>query len=118
MKKIFFAFTLIMLSVVAAMSQDLKKTATITEQEVPVAVRNAFDKEFGKVPAEGNWSVTFSLRNEGAKTVAKPLWYTYFKKEKKEKIEVRYTPEGKLESSKGITKVEATAETEPVKSDS
>jgi hypothetical protein len=118
MKKIFFAFALLMLSVVAAMSQELKKTSTITEQEVPVAVRNAFDKEFGKVPAEGKWSVTFSLRNEGARTVASPLWYTYFKKDKKEKIEVRYTPEGKLESSKGITKLEATAGTEAVKGDS
>jgi len=118
MKKTFFAFALVMLSVVAAISQDLKKTSTITEQEVPVAVRKAFDKEFGKVPTEGNWSVTFSLHNEGAKTVATPLWYTYFKKQKKEKIEVRYTPEGKLESSKGITKLEASAEAERVKGDS
>lgn len=118
MKKIFFVFALVLVSAATLMAQGLKKTTTIQEQEVPVAVRKAFDKEFGKVPAEGNWSVTFSLQNEGAKTVATPLWYTYFKKDKKEKIEVRYTPEGKLESSKGLTKVEATAETEPAKGDS
>jgi hypothetical protein len=109
MKKLAFILVMIGASVILLMAQDFKKTTAVKEHEVPVAVRVSFENEFGKLPTEGNWTVTFSLLHEGSKTVAKPLWYTFSRKDKINKIEVRYSPDGKLESFKGIDKVDRNA---------
>src|SRR5690349_20265528 len=111
MKKILLAFSIVLLSGIALMAQQIKKTAPVKEDEVPVAVRKAFVEELGAIPADGNWKVTFAISDEGTKTVAKPLWYTFTKKNHNEKIEVRYTTEGKLESHKGINKINENAAT-------
>ena len=87
------------------LAQPVKKTEKIKEEEVPVAIRVAFTKDFGKIPEDGTWTVNFIVVNEGAKTIAKPTWYTYRKGNKQDKIEVRYSPEGKLELVKGLKKV-------------
>ena len=108
MKKLILVFAVILVSGVSLMAQSLKKTSVVKEDEVPVAVRLSFENDFGKIPEEGNWVVTFVLLNDGGKTTAKPLWYTYSKKSKGDKIEVRYLPEGKLESSKGLDKISNT----------
>lgn len=86
-------------------SQPVKKAERIKEEEVPVAVRIAFENDFGKIPEDGFWIVHFNVTNEGGKTTAKPISYTFRKGNKGDKIEVRYSPEGKLESSKGLNKV-------------
>lgn len=88
------------------MSQAVKKNERIKEEEVPVAVRLAFENDFGKIPDEGFWTVSFTVVNEGEKTTAKPIAYTFRKGNKGDKIEVRYSPEGKLETSRGIKKNE------------
>ena len=86
-------------------AQSLKKTLTVKQEEVPVAVRQAFKNDFGNIPDNGFWTVDCLLQKEGSKTVSKPIVYTYTKKIKPERIEVRYTPDGKLESIKGIDKL-------------
>jgi hypothetical protein len=83
----------------------VKRTSEIKLEEVPVAVRVAFEEDFGKIPEQGSWTVAFYVLTEGNKTSAKPVSYTFLKGKKSEKIEVRYTPEGKLESAKGLEKV-------------
>jgi hypothetical protein len=111
MKKTLLVCSVVLLSGLSLMAQEIKRTSSVKEEEVPVAVRKAFVDDLGAIPAEGNWKVTFTVLNDGAKTVAKPLWYTFSKKSQDDKIEVRYTPEGKLESFKGINKVNENAAT-------
>jgi hypothetical protein len=101
-----FVLTLLIISSVAGVliSQPVKKVERIKEEEVPVAIRAAFESDFGKIPEDGIWTVNFIVTNEGGKTTAKPISYTFRKGNKGDKIEVRYSPEGKLEASKGLNK--------------
>jgi hypothetical protein len=87
-------------------AQPVKKSEKIKEEEVPVAVRIAFANDFGKIPEDGTWTVNFIVSIEGAKTVAKPTWYTYRKGNGQDKIEVRYSPDGKLDLFKGLKKAD------------
>jgi len=107
MKK--FLLTLLILSSVNVflISQPVKKVERIKEEEVPVAVRIAFENDFGKIPEDGVWTVNFTVVNEGGKTTAKPLSYTFRKGSKGDKIEVRYSPQGKLDTSRGLKKINA-----------
>jgi len=82
--------------------QSLRKTEKIDADQVPVAIRVGFENDFGKVPDGGQWLAHFIVEQDGARSVAKPIFYIY--RNKSEKIEVRYTAEGKLDFSKGIEK--------------
>lgn len=99
--------TLLLISSVNALliSQPVKKAERINVEEVPVAVRVAFENDFGQIPDGGNWTVNFIVANENGKTTAKPTSYTFRKGNKGDKIEVRYSPEGKLDTAKGLKKV-------------
>jgi hypothetical protein len=101
-----FVLTLLIISSVNGLliSQPVKKAERIKEEEVPVAVRLAFENDFGKIPEDGYWIVHFNVTNEGGKTTAKPISYTFRKGNKGDKIEVRYSPDGKLDTSKGLKK--------------
>jgi len=105
MKKFVLTFLMISSVNILLISQPVKKVERIKEEEVPVAVRLAFENDFGKIPAEGIWTVNFTVTNEGGKQIAKPISYTFRKGNKGDKIEVRYSPEGKLDTSKGIKKL-------------
>ena len=85
-----------------ASAQSLTKTQKIDADQVPVAILKAFENDFGKAPEGGHWLANFAVEQDGIRTVAKPLFYIY--RNNSEKIEVRYTADGKLESSKGIEK--------------
>jgi len=90
---------------VSLLSQPVKRVENLKEEEVPVAVRIAFVNDFGNIPEGGTWTVNFTVVNENGKSVAKPIWYTFRKGNKHEKIEVRYSPDGKLDLAKGLKKV-------------
>ena len=105
MKKLVLTLLIISSVNILLISQPVKKVERIKEEEVPVAVRVAFENDFGKIPPEGIWTVNFTVINEGGKTTAKPISYTFRKGNKGDKIEVRYSPEGKLDTSRGIKKV-------------
>lgn len=102
-----FVLTLLIISSLSGLliSQPVKKAERIKEEEVPVAVRVAFENDFGKIPEDGYWIVNFTVTNEGGKTTAKPISYTFRKGNKGDKIEVRYSPEGKLDTSRGLKKI-------------
>jgi len=85
-----------------ASGQSLRKTETINTDQVPVAIRAAFENDFGQVPDGGHWLASYTIEQDGARSVAKPLFYIYRNKPKK--IEVRYSADGKLDSVKGIEK--------------
>ena len=105
MKKLVLTILMISSLNILLISQPVKKVERIKEEEVPVAVRVAFENDFGKIPAEGFWTVNFTVTTEGGKQTAKPISYTFRKGNKGDKIEVRYSPEGKLDTSKGIKKI-------------
>jgi hypothetical protein len=95
-------------SALAQMSN--KKVATINENEVPVIVRNSFEKEFGPTGDGGEWSVYYSTSRLDGKMVATPIWYTFTRTNTGEKAEVRFLPNGKLKSARGVAKREKPGE--------
>jgi hypothetical protein len=97
-------FVLLTAIVTTLSAQSIRKTERIEEEQVPVSIRAAFENDFGKISEEGYWTASFILEKDGTRTAAKPLSYTYHKKDKSNKIEVRYAADGKLESVKGIEK--------------
>lgn len=94
--------SLTMVAAVTAFSQPVKRTGRITEEEVPAIVRQAFIHDFGSIPPDGNWSILFQVNHDGEKATAQPLSYTFKRGDKSERIEVKYSPEGKLITSKGL----------------
>jgi hypothetical protein len=72
---------------------------------VPIAIRLAFENEFGKIPEGGFWSANFVVERSDSRSVAKPLSYTFQKKNKSEKIEIRYTAAGQLDYATALEKI-------------
>lgn len=107
MKNTIFISVLLAIVFSTLAAQALKKTEKISEEQVPLIVREAFEKDFGELPAEGFWTATFTVEQEGKRLIANPLSYTFHKKTRKEKIEVKYTAAGKLESFKGLERTAA-----------
>lgn len=93
-----------------ALGQGVSKNAVIDETEVPVAVRQAFEQDFGAIPEGGQWKVYYRLEELGTRLVAQPRWYSFTKKENGTRIEARFSPKGELMFSKGLT-LKASAET-------
>ena len=102
MKKSILLLILLAGVTIFASAQSLRKTETIDPEQVPVAIRVAFENDFGEVPEGGHWIASYTVEQDGARAVAKPLSYTYRNKSKK--IEVRYMADGKLDLVKGIEK--------------
>jgi hypothetical protein len=103
MKKLSILF--ILCAATTVFSQSLRKTEKINAEQVPVAILESFQKDFGKIPEDGYWTANIEIERDGARSVVKPLSYTFHKKNKDEKVEVRYAPDGKLEFVKGLEKV-------------
>ena len=62
----------------------------------------AFENDFGEVPEGGHWIASYTVEQDGARAVAKPLSYTYRNKSKK--IEVRKHVRRESVIVKGIRK--------------
>ncbi|MEJ1238190.1 hypothetical protein WBG78_08680 [Chryseolinea sp. T2] len=108
MKSKMYALLIALLAALPLAAQPVKKIQTITESEVPALVRRAFVENYGNV-ADGTWTVAFQVLNTGGKSVAQPLSYTFKKGNGHEKVEVRLSPEGRIETSKGIEKLNPTS---------
>jgi hypothetical protein len=99
-KMIWFLALLITSNVLTA--QGLKKTEKINDDQVPLIIREAFEKDFGPIPDGGYWMSTFTVEQQGPRSVAKPLSFTFHKKNESEKIEVKYAANGKLAAFQGL----------------
>ena len=106
MKKSVLLFTLFAAIAASLAAQSLKKTERINNEQVPVAIIRAFETDFGKVPDAGYWMANYIVEQEGTRSIAKPLSYSFHKRSKNEKIEVRYTAGGQLDFVKGLEKLE------------
>jgi hypothetical protein len=85
--------------------RDEKK---VPEEQIPIAVRNAFGQEFNVADEDkkGNWFIYFEQHNEGARPVAKPIAYIYRTKKQGDRIEIKYDATGKFETARGISRKE------------
>lgn len=108
MKVKMIAMTLAILVVLPLIAQPVKKVQTISESEVPAAVRRSLVENFGDVK-EGTWTVAFHVLSDGTKSVAQPLSYTFRKGNGHDKVEVKFSPEGRVENAKGIEKITSTS---------
>ncbi|HEY9047264.1 MAG TPA: hypothetical protein VIN08_15270 [Ohtaekwangia sp.] len=104
MKKILVTGMMMCLLMIAIAQAPVKQSIRITAEQVPLAVQQAYEKDFGALPEDGYWTVYTETKPDGARTAAKPLWYCYTKRSKSEKIELRFLPTGELTSAKGIDK--------------
>ena len=105
MKKVFLmTLFAVMVCGISAFAQSAnEKSKKVTKEEVPVAVIQAFEKDFSKLEDKGSWKVYFTEKSEDGKTVFTAERYIFSGKENGEKISLTYSPTGTLENSKGVT---------------
>jgi hypothetical protein len=106
MKKLKLLFLVAVLSASSAMAQKAEQVVKIPLEQVPVAVRQSFEKDFGAIPEDGHWEALVVTTKSGGRTYAKPVWYGYSKRgaSRAEKIEVRFSPEGSVTFFTGLKK--------------
>ncbi len=102
MKKII-AFTLLMISAQLLFAQEISESVRVSPEQVPVTILQAYEKEIGAIPEGGTWTVRIKRSTIQGKATTTPIWYTYNNRKSKDKIEVKFSPEGKIERSKGVT---------------
>jgi hypothetical protein len=107
-------FFLLLLGVTGyVQAQALSETLKITQDQVPASIKKVCEKEFGEIPEGGNWTVRINRTKEQGRVVATPVSYTYTDKSKKDKVEVRFAPDGEILNSKGLAKKDSTNPGEP-----
>jgi hypothetical protein len=99
--------SVILFSVTLASAQVVSEKVKITTDQVPLSVKQAFEKAIGSIPDGGHWSARFNRSTTGSRVVAIPVSYTYTNRTSKEKIEVRFSPEGNILQSRGVVLREA-----------
>ncbi|MBX2942631.1 MAG: hypothetical protein KF860_09815 [Cyclobacteriaceae bacterium] len=84
----------------------MEKIKKVKQDEVPAIVQFSLHNEFDLAPEAGTWSLQYlkSSNRVGQPALLKPLAYTFHQKKDGNKIEIRFSPEGALEHSKGIEK--------------
>ena len=103
MKKLIWFLALLITSNVL-IAQGLRKTEKINAEQVPIIIREAFEKDFGSIPDGGHWMATYKVEQQGTRSIAKPLSFTFYKKNKSDRIEVKYTTDGRLATYRGLEK--------------
>jgi hypothetical protein len=105
MKKVFLiALFAAGVGVVSAFAQNtFEKSKKLNKDEVPVAVMQAFQKDFSALEDKGYWKLHYTEKTENGKTVFTPEYYTFTGKRDGEKVELTFSPAGALENSKGVT---------------
>ena len=105
MRKMYFLTGILFLMSVSLWAQmPVRQSVKIDIAQVPLAVRHAFERDFGAIPEDGFWTVNITRTQQDARVVTTPQWYSFNKKEKKMKREVRFSPEGEVLYVKGFDK--------------
>jgi hypothetical protein len=118
MKKIIAASLMMLFAGVLAHAQPVTENVKITVDQVPLSVRNAYEREIGTLPEDGSWTVRVILERGASHLTPKPMAYTYKNRKNKEKVEVRFTTEGEITYAKGVIRKDAGAPTTAVGSSS
>ncbi|HNP94024.1 MAG TPA: hypothetical protein PKJ63_00300 [Cyclobacteriaceae bacterium] len=119
MKTLKLTAALLLISVVCSYAQNIPMNMfeQIQDEQVPAAVLKTFEEEFGQVKDDikkGVWYAHFEHTSattgeqsygsyvEPSKPMALPLHYTYQGKKAGKKVEIKFTPDGKLVYAKGL----------------
>jgi hypothetical protein len=81
----------------------VQQTVDVKLEQVPLSVKNAFEKDFDLLPTDGSWKVHLTRTNQAGKTITEAEWYSFAVGNKKDKKEVRYSPSGVLMLNKGMS---------------
>lgn len=104
MKNLFLISALVLLTLGSVSAQtSVAKNKKISEDEVPSSVLAAFKKDFPNAEA-GTWTIYYNQSLAGSKISITPKWYGYTVKGTEGKAEAQYTPDGKLDRSRGMGK--------------
>lgn len=79
-----------------------EKSKKLSKEEVPVAVLQAFEKDFSNLQDKGFWTLYYIEKTAEGKTIFTPERYTFTGKNNGEKVILTYSANGTLESSKGV----------------
>lgn len=114
MKTLKLTAVMLLLSAVWSYAQTTPMTMfeKIKDEQVPAAVLQTFEQEFGSTKMQikgGAWfshfqHTTAAPADQGTPGTSRaiPLYYSYQGKKNGKKVEIKFTPEGKLVSSKGL----------------
>lgn len=114
MKTLKLTFTMLLISVVWSYAQTIPMTMfeKIKDEQVPAAVLKTFETEFGQIKDDiqkGAWYAHFEHtvnkpadQGTAGTSRAIPLHYSYIGKMDGKKVEIKFTPKGKLASTKGL----------------
>lgn len=111
MKTLKMTFAMLLVTVSWVFAQiPMTMNEKIKDEQVPAAVLKTFESEFGAVKSEiknGAWYAHFEHTSDATATnpersKAIPLHYSYKGKKGSDKVEIQFTPEGKLEHAKGM----------------
>jgi hypothetical protein len=103
-KLIMIAVFAFVVSAGAVFAQGFEKNKKLTQEEVPAAVLQSFQKEYANLQDKGNWTLYFRETQQGGRSVFKPEHYVFSGKNNGGKISISYAPDGTLENTKGISK--------------
>lgn len=107
MKTLKLTLTMLLLSIAWSYAQiPMNMVEKIKDEQVPAAVLKTFEKEFANQKSDikvGAWYAHFEHTSDGpGKSRAIPLHYSYRGKKGNDKVEIKFTPEGKLVHAKGL----------------
>lgn len=114
MKMLKTSLAMLLLSVAWSYAQTIPMNMVekIKDEQVPAAVLQTFDDEFGSIKADikgGAWyshfehtTATPTDQGKPGTSRAIPLHYSYKGKKDGKKVEIKFTPEGKLVHTKGL----------------
>lgn len=114
MKTLKFTLSFLLLSAVWTFAQTIPMNMVekIRDEQVPVSVLKTFENEFASAKADikgGVWYAHFehttaipSDQGKPGTSRAIPLHYSYRGKKEGKNVEIKFTPEGKWVSSKGL----------------
>ena len=113
MKTLKLTVIMLLTSAVWSNAQDaMTMFEKIRDEQVPVKVLKTIESDFAQIKKEiknGEWYAHFrhtidTHANQGTAGTSKaiPLHYSYIGKMDGKKVEIKFTPEGKLATTKGI----------------
>lgn len=99
-----FTLTILISSVAVIMYAQIpvQQTVDVKLEQIPLSVKNAFEKDFDQQLTDGSWKVHLTRTNQAGKTVTEAEWYSFSTGNKKDKKEARYSPSGVLILNKGM----------------
>jgi hypothetical protein len=109
MKKIMIVAAVWLVSAGVIFAQGgVEKYKKVKQDEVPALVQTSLQNDFDIASEDGTWSLEYSESSAGVgkPAILKPVAYTFRQKKDGNKVEIRFSPTGKLEHTKGIEPTE------------